>query len=630
MRGRISPGPVFVYESILAARRWQHYAGRAVFVLLILIGLWIVWSNSATNNSVAVATPTGQIVYQQTTSLQQLAQVGEGFFYTLVIVQLSIVMLAAPAATAGSICIDRARGSLLHVMVTDLSDSEIVLGKMASRLVPTLGLIAAALPVASIGALLGGIDLDALTGLMVVSVGLAVLGCTLSMAVALVATKVHEVLMAVYLIEGMSLLIVPFWRGVSSKTIPPPPDVLVKLNPYVLAIAPYAWPRYVVWSDFAIFAAFSLAVSGVLTLICVLSLRKVAMTSPGHRRRFAFFGPPAWLTRYQDRSGPTLDSNPVLWREWHRNRPSRFSRMLWALLWTLTWGSVLMGFVEYLAIPPGVAMARGGFIDMGMIIQMLFGLLFFCAMAPTSLAEERMRGSLDVLISTPLTTREIVAGKWWGSFRMILPIAILPVLIIVFYSAVLPAIDPAMAGIGFGEPIVPLNLTDRIVATPIMLGQLMSTGALIASLGIWLATRIQRVGRAVTAGVILFFVLGIGWAMMMELVVMPLYHEFWSDNRGYDQTFMNATMSVSLLGPVISLSNLQQTMFEPREWIWVMNAAGSIVKGCIALLLFNRTVRIFDRHLGRVPEGGAPLPRRRPEFPDTQADPLPAQRLEPA
>ena len=58
MRGRISPGPVFVFESMLAARRWQHYAGRAVFVLAILIGLWIVWSKSESSNS-AVATPTG-------------------------------------------------------------------------------------------------------------------------------------------------------------------------------------------------------------------------------------------------------------------------------------------------------------------------------------------------------------------------------------------------------------------------------------------------------------------------------------------------------------------------------------------------------------------------------------------
>ena len=33
---RWGPGPVFVYESITAARRWQHYALRALSVLALL------------------------------------------------------------------------------------------------------------------------------------------------------------------------------------------------------------------------------------------------------------------------------------------------------------------------------------------------------------------------------------------------------------------------------------------------------------------------------------------------------------------------------------------------------------------------------------------------------------------
>ena len=44
------------------------------------------------------------------------------------------MMLAAPAATAGAICVDRARGTLTHMLATDLSDPEIVLGKLAARL----------------------------------------------------------------------------------------------------------------------------------------------------------------------------------------------------------------------------------------------------------------------------------------------------------------------------------------------------------------------------------------------------------------------------------------------------------------------------------------------------------------
>ena len=59
-------------------------------------------------------------------------------------------MLAAPAATAGAICLDRSRGTLEHLMTTDLSDAEIVLGKLAARLMPVLGLVACCLPVLAI------------------------------------------------------------------------------------------------------------------------------------------------------------------------------------------------------------------------------------------------------------------------------------------------------------------------------------------------------------------------------------------------------------------------------------------------------------------------------------------------
>ena len=48
-------------------------------------------------------------------------------------------MLAAPAATAGAICLDRACGTLAHLLATDLSDPEIVLGKLAAQDLTGLG-----------------------------------------------------------------------------------------------------------------------------------------------------------------------------------------------------------------------------------------------------------------------------------------------------------------------------------------------------------------------------------------------------------------------------------------------------------------------------------------------------------
>ena len=59
--------------------------------------------------------------------------------------------------------------------------------------------------------------------------------------------------------------------------------------------------------------------------------------------------------------------------------------------------------------------------------QVAIGLLLLSVSAATTLAEERDRGSLDVIMTTPLTSREIVWGKWWGTFAMVPRLAILPI-----------------------------------------------------------------------------------------------------------------------------------------------------------------------------------------------------------
>src|SRR5262249_44573047 len=158
MDRRVGVGPVFIYESLIASRRWQLYALRAGFVTLLLASMaMLAW---------------GELGRASTTS-RALAQLGEGFFYAIAFVQLSLVLLAAPAATAGAISLDRARGTLAHMMMTDMSSSEIVLGKLAARLVPVYGLMLCAVPVVAIGMLLGGVIPEAMLGVFLVSAGVA-------------------------------------------------------------------------------------------------------------------------------------------------------------------------------------------------------------------------------------------------------------------------------------------------------------------------------------------------------------------------------------------------------------------------------------------------------------------------
>ena len=191
-----SLGPVFVHEWLTASsRRWQLYALRSLFVLVLLVGLVSVWMN------------TNRTIYAS--AIRYFADLGAGFFLAVVGTQLTLVLLAAPAATAGAICLDRARGTLTHMLMTDLSVAEIVLGKLAGRLVPVLAMLACTLPVLEILSLLGGVDPIALLSAYVVSFGAAVLGCSLAMALSLWVGKTHEALLCTYAIWVLWLLAGP-------------------------------------------------------------------------------------------------------------------------------------------------------------------------------------------------------------------------------------------------------------------------------------------------------------------------------------------------------------------------------------------------------------------------------------
>src|SRR5260370_4041155 len=89
---RLGPGPVFAYEWLTTTRRWQLYALRAGFVGVILIGMIVVWQN-------VQRSPTPG----QTVSIQTMARYGESFYETVVSIELTLVLIAAPAETAGAI-----------------------------------------------------------------------------------------------------------------------------------------------------------------------------------------------------------------------------------------------------------------------------------------------------------------------------------------------------------------------------------------------------------------------------------------------------------------------------------------------------------------------------------------------
>jgi ABC-type transport system involved in multi-copper enzyme maturation permease subunit len=553
-------GPVFVYESVAAARRWQTYAGRVALLAILLASLTVVWA--------AKVAPS-----HRTPTIRQLAYVGESFFYAIAGTQLALVLLAAPAYTAGAVCLDRARGTLAHMLVTDLSAAEIVLGKLGSRLLPVLSLVIAGLPILALATLLGGIDPLALFGSFVVTLGVGVAGCSLALALSVWGKRPHEVMLGAYAVWAVLLLAAPGWRllpaGWGAGAAPARLD---NTNPFLLTFAPYLRPGSVALDDYVAFLGGCLALSALLVLLAAGTLRRAAARESARRvgRRGGLLG---WRL---PRVGPSLDFNPVLWREWHGRRPSRWVRIVWAVYVVLALAATFASLLSRGTTGGSMAAFVNAF-------QYSIGLLLVSITSVTTLFEERVRGSLDVLLTTPLPTLSIVRGKWWGAYRGALLVMVLPLGLALGLAVIQP--PPGTSPIG---PVEGLCLTMLLAAL------MLAYGAAVTSLGLALATWVKRFGVAVGLSVSIYVLVTGGSALV--LLAMGGGPDFFEEFA-----FMSPWFGAGELTWEIG-SGLSRHLVAKVLW--------GIVYAAVAVALVAATRRTFDHCMGRVSESGAFRPRR--------------------
>ncbi len=339
------------------------------------------------------------------------------------ITQITLILMIAPAATAGAICQDRSSGKLAQLLATDLSDTEILLGKLAARLVPVLGLVCCALPVLALVRSLGGVDPLALAGAFLITVGLAIFGCTLALTFSVWASKPYEVLLATYAVLAVWMLALPVWDFLGHCwRCPTSPDWAIPFNPFYLAFAPYVQPGKVGVLGFLAFFAAILTLSAGLAGLAIGKMRAVIIGQAGH----SAVQRPAHMRWFGIGPAPSLEGNPVLWYETRRKQPSSWVR-------TLIRGYFVVAVVFSLfAIDTSMRLrsVNAPYLSAYVVaFEVAIGLPLVLISSATAVVEERARGSLDLLLATPLSTRQIVLAKWWGAFQNLPRLLLLPMLV---------------------------------------------------------------------------------------------------------------------------------------------------------------------------------------------------------
>src|SRR5262245_60806759 len=171
-RLRLPPlvGPIFGYELVRLARRGLHTRLRALLAVTLQITLFVLYLNwFPSANPLTIVTGLDTLVPRD-----QMARFAESFMHSFLWVQLAAAVILTPVYAAGSITEEIQRRYLDHLLATDLTSREIVLGKFAARSLYVAGILLTGLPILALIQLSCGVDM------FVILMSYAVIVCTMA------------------------------------------------------------------------------------------------------------------------------------------------------------------------------------------------------------------------------------------------------------------------------------------------------------------------------------------------------------------------------------------------------------------------------------------------------------------
>jgi ABC-type transport system involved in multi-copper enzyme maturation permease subunit len=162
-------GPHCYYDLIRMARKGRTVLFRVLFLLALLVGIWYTYQNHPPGRPLVGdrARPTklridGDGLMVERPNLAELrnrlARFNADCVYVWFFVQNLAILLLTPAYVGGAIAEERERRTLDLLFATALRDREIVLGKLAARMLHLGAFLLAGLPVFSMMLVWGGVD----------------------------------------------------------------------------------------------------------------------------------------------------------------------------------------------------------------------------------------------------------------------------------------------------------------------------------------------------------------------------------------------------------------------------------------------------------------------------------------
>jgi ABC-type transport system involved in multi-copper enzyme maturation permease subunit len=418
-------GPIFDKELRVSSRRRRNYVLRFAYVALMTSFLALVW--------VGAMGQSGSAVYR----ISRMAEAGKSIVIYVVWFQFCVTQFLAVVLLSNSISDEIYHRTLGLLMTTPISSFQIVMGKLFSKLLQLILLMAISLPLLAIIRVMGGVPWNYVISSLCITMTTVIFVGSLSLFFSIFSRRTYVVIIVTIITLGTIFALLPLglyaiW-DITNSTIPersiftaiflPNPYCSMFINTIVIvdprsasAITFYSWPLH---------CGIMLALSSILLFVSVIIVRKVALHqatgqldgSSGKRRsrriaKTAGVNQQAFAEAIRRVVGP-----PIIWKEL-RSPIFRHHKIRTCILVFI--GLILLSGTYYLCAKARVLDDEGTHAAYA-VIFLAVGMLFTIVLPATSITAERESRSWPVLLATPLDDKDILLGKFVGALRRCLP-----------------------------------------------------------------------------------------------------------------------------------------------------------------------------------------------------------------
>ena len=444
--------PIFLRVLSSSGRQKRHVWTRALYMVAILIALVVMMMAELGSSG----------------GKSGLADVGELLFVTVSIGQLVLILFLSPIYTAGAISQERDAQTFGVLLTTPLSNLQIVMGTLLSRLFFVLAILFSTLPIFAMLYFFGGFEMRDILLSYAISGSSAVLAGAAAIAVTIVATGTRRVVVGFFLaitgyVVGLRVLdhtllpsLVSGYTAGTLDWLHPMGAILSTLRGGPADRDPLEmlsfWQRLVVYPEYG-YLVYSLSLSAAIITLAAVFVRRLARGYGGLSQRLGRIGLVAggaivsvgvcavlvaklgladglgatallavpvgiglWIATVKRHRKPrSVWDNPVAWRE-RVTRTATTQRTAVQVLYVVL--SILALYVVLVMKVGGApAVEARQFVLLATTTQMFVILMVAATMAAGSISYEREQGTLDVLLTTPITPRYFIHGKLMGIFR---------------------------------------------------------------------------------------------------------------------------------------------------------------------------------------------------------------------